>query len=123
MTYQLLKRIAGSQIFHHLAGDVGGVLADAAEQGRAHAVLEAHAEEGETRSAGCDATPMQRIAVEAEHRQLDPAEVGTETRAPDYGGDIGEDTSVSEHRGAAAHADCLAGALEAGVREGLRRHA
>jgi hypothetical protein len=89
----------GFQEFDHLAGDVGGVLADAAEQGRAHAVLEAHAEEGETRSAGCDATPMQRIAVDAEHRQFDPAEVGAEAGAPDYRADSGEDTSLSEHRG------------------------
>jgi hypothetical protein len=70
-----------------LRHDVLGVLADAAEERRAEAILVAHADEGEAGQALHDAAPVQGIAVEAERRELDPAEARPEAGAPDDRGE------------------------------------
>src|SRR5689334_19549896 len=66
-----------------LLGDVRGIGADAADEGGAHAVLEALAEEEEARCFGNYTALVTGIACVIENRQIDPLVVGCEARAPD----------------------------------------
>lgn len=111
------------QARHRLRDNVLCILADAAEQSRAEAVLVTHADEGEARHALYEAAPVQGIAVEPERRKLNPAEVGSEAGAPDDGNDIRIHIAAFEQRQAVVHADRSAPAPEIWVSKGLRRHA
>ena len=82
--------------------DIGSVFANPAEERGADAELVAHAEETKSGRAERDAAPVRRIAVEAEHRELDPAEVRAEARAPDDRCDIAQRAAAFEHHPLAA---------------------
>src|SRR6476469_3503680 len=61
------------------AGDERGVVAHSADERGVEPVQEAQSEEIEPRHLRDDAALMARIAIVAEHRQLDPPIVGPET--------------------------------------------
>src|SRR5206468_1431122 len=104
-----------------VSGDVPGVPPHAAHVLRGERVKEVQADEVETRL-GRDPALVRRLAVLAEDRHVDPAEVLPEARAPDDVRDV-HDTSVLEDGQAVTDADSLRNALDARSEEIVRLNA